>query len=457
VNVDDCDLPEGWKLVTIGDVAKVVGGGTPKTTVPGNFTDEGGHPWITPADLTGYTEKYIARGNRNLTDQGLSTSSAKYMPAGTVLYSTRAPIGYTAIAANPVTTNQGFRSFVPSAEVDSEYLYYGLKLARPEAEQLASGTTFAELSGTNAKKLHLPLAPIGVQRQIVQLLSAAGASSASAGQHLKAACRAVERFRQSVLAAACSGRLTADWRVARGTVDDDLPAGWTGVKLGELTASIRGGSTAVPQHESTTFPILRSSSVRPFEIDYSDVRYLTAEQSTREANYLKNGDLLITRLSGSLEYVGNCAVVSLPRGHRIQYPDRLFCCRLIDPRAYAFVELVFAGPEIRSQIEAATRSAAGHQRISISDLKGFHFLLPPLDEQQEIVARVTQLLDFAGATQSRIDAASREIDRSLQAVLAKAFRGDLGIADGPAASADATFHDERGVVGLEELLPVSDS
>lgn len=101
------ESPEGWKLCTMGEVTKVVGGGTPKTNVPGNFSDEVGHVWITPADLTGYTEKYISRGRRFLTDQGLATSSAKYMPAGTVLFSSRAPIGYVAIASNPVTTNQG--------------------------------------------------------------------------------------------------------------------------------------------------------------------------------------------------------------------------------------------------------------------------------------------------------------------------------------------------------------
>src|SRR5215216_22760 len=128
---DGLDLPSDWKVRTIGDVAKVVGGGTPKTSVPGNFSESAGHPWVTPADLTGYTEKYISRGRRFLTDQGLATSSAKYLPAGSVLFSTRAPIGYVAIAEVPVTTNQGFRSFVPNGEVDPEYLYYVLKYLKP--------------------------------------------------------------------------------------------------------------------------------------------------------------------------------------------------------------------------------------------------------------------------------------------------------------------------------------
>lgn len=427
MNWDDVDLPDGWRLVTTGDIAEIVGGGTPKTSVPGNFTDGDGHPWITPADLTGFTEKYISRGRRDLTDQGLATSSAKYMPAGTVLYSTRAPIGYVAIAANPVTTNQGFRSFVPTSEVYPEYLYYALKLARPEAEQLASGTTFAELSGTNAKKLHVPLAPLPVQSEIVRLLDAASASRASASSHLAIAQGLIERLRLAVLASACSGRLTADWRSARGVEDGELPGGWQRASLGDLADSIRGGSTEVPQIDVTDFPILRSSSVRPFAVEYADVRYLSGTQSTREQNFLVDGDLLVTRLSGSIEYVGNAAVVRGLGGRRIQYPDRLFCVRLADPRESDFVEVAFAGREIRSQIEAASRSAAGHQRISISDLKSFELSRPPIEEQVEIVRRTSKLLMSTDALITRVDATARRLERTSHAVLAKAFRGELSL------------------------------
>ncbi len=200
-------------MCKLGEVTTVVGGGTPKTSVPGNFSDTAGHPLITPADLTGYTAKYIQRGRRFLTDQGLATSSAKYMPAGTVLFSSRAPIGYTAIAANPVTTNQGFRSFVPSDRINSEYLYYALRFLRPVAEHLASGTTFAELSGSNAARMHIAFPPsLEEQKRIVLALDRATAAGRSAVGHLVAAKRLIKLFRQSVLAAACSGHLTANWR-----------------------------------------------------------------------------------------------------------------------------------------------------------------------------------------------------------------------------------------------------
>ncbi|MBE5503094.1 restriction endonuclease subunit S [Mycobacteroides abscessus] len=296
---------------------------------------------------------------------------------------------------------------------------------RSAMQQFVRGTTRQRISRKNLGTLELHVPDVAEQLAITDEIGHLESSRGSAADHIAAARRAVERFRQAVLAAACSGRLTADLRAERGIEDGALPGGWQSDTLGVLAESIRGGSTEVPRNEPTAFPILRSSSVRPFVVDYSDVRYLTADQSTRELNYLCDGDLLVTRLSGSLEYVGNCAVVRLDDDQRIQYPDRLFCCRLTDPREAPFVQLVFAGPEIRAQIEAATRSAAGHQRISITDLKRFHFARPPLDEQAEIVRRVEQLLQLADGLKARIDTASKYVDRSSQAVLSKAFRGEL--------------------------------
>ena len=105
------DIPSNWTWTTMGEIADVVGGGTPRTNDPENY--EGGTiPWITPADLSGYTAKYISHGERFITKSGLACSSAKMMPSGTVLFSSRAPVGYVAIAAKPVCTNQGFKSFV---------------------------------------------------------------------------------------------------------------------------------------------------------------------------------------------------------------------------------------------------------------------------------------------------------------------------------------------------------
>ncbi len=159
------NLPRTWVLATLGVVADVASGGTPSTKQQDYF--DGKIPWITPADLSGYSKKYISRGKRNITEKGLRESSAALLPKGTVLFSSRAPIGYVAIAANPLSTNQGFKNFVPSRWVSSEYLYYYLKSAKTIAQRYASGTTFLEISAKKAATLPIPIAPLPEQRRIV--------------------------------------------------------------------------------------------------------------------------------------------------------------------------------------------------------------------------------------------------------------------------------------------------
>jgi len=111
-------LPNNWLESEIGEIAEIIGGGTPKSTDASNFSNPGsGIAWITPADLSGYMNQYISHGARDLSRKGYESSSAKIMPKGSLLFSSRAPIGYIAIAKNEVSTNQGFKSFVFTKEI----------------------------------------------------------------------------------------------------------------------------------------------------------------------------------------------------------------------------------------------------------------------------------------------------------------------------------------------------
>jgi len=190
----------------MGDVSHIVGGGTPRTADKANF--QGGEiPWITPADLSGYAEKYISHGKRNITQKGLVSSSARLMPKGTVLLSSRAPIGYVAIASNSVCTNQGFKSFVLPDSLDSEYVYYYLMRARSIAIELASGTTFLEISGKRAAKIPLPMAPLPQQHRIVAAIESYLTRLDAAVASLERVQKSLKRYRASVLKAAVEGRL----------------------------------------------------------------------------------------------------------------------------------------------------------------------------------------------------------------------------------------------------------
>jgi type I restriction enzyme, S subunit len=203
--VNPWPIPDTWVWTTAADVAQIVGGGTPSTVERSNF--DGDIPWITPADLSGYTSKFISRGARSISRRGLTNSGARMMPAGTVLFSSRAPIGYVAIAANPVSTNQGFKSFVPSHGLRPDYLYFYLLRARELAVALASGTTFLEISGQKAGLIPVPLAPEPEQRRIVAEMEKQFTRLEAAVVALKRMQASLKRYRASVLKAACEGRL----------------------------------------------------------------------------------------------------------------------------------------------------------------------------------------------------------------------------------------------------------
>ncbi|MDF9392113.1 MULTISPECIES: restriction endonuclease subunit S [Methylococcus] len=142
-----------WIETTIGDIADVYGGSTPSTRDPENF--DGDVPWLTPKDLSVPHPRYVRRGERNLSQKGLRSCSAQLLPTNTVLLSSRAPIGYVAIAANPIATNQGFRSLLVKPEHDHEFVYYWLVANVEELERHASGSTFKEISGTSLKRIRV--------------------------------------------------------------------------------------------------------------------------------------------------------------------------------------------------------------------------------------------------------------------------------------------------------------
>ena len=160
--------PGEWREVMLGEIAEVVGGSTPSTSDPDNF--DGNVPWLTPRDLAGPHDRYISHGARNLSQKGLDSCSAKLLPHGAVLLTTRAPIGYVAIARNPIATNQGFRSLILRDGCVPEYLYYWLIANSRELELRGSGTTFPELSGSSLKEICLSLPPLPEQRAIAHVL-----------------------------------------------------------------------------------------------------------------------------------------------------------------------------------------------------------------------------------------------------------------------------------------------
>ena len=159
-----------WKEVTLSELGTIVGGATPSTKITSFY--DGNIPWLTPKDLSVNDNKYIFRGERNITEEGFKSCSCKMLPKGSILFSSRAPIGYVAIAANDMCTNQGFKSVIPNEETDSEFLYYLLKYNKNNIASQGSGTTFAEVSGKTMKEIEVVVPKEkDDQRRIASILS----------------------------------------------------------------------------------------------------------------------------------------------------------------------------------------------------------------------------------------------------------------------------------------------
>lgn len=363
-----------------------------------------------------------------------------------------------------------------SSELDSAYLRYFLNSwsFKRFASSLNTGDR-PRVDWDQLKGYSLPIPPLAEQRRIVAAIEEQFARLDAGVEALERTQDNLKRYRASVLKAAVEGRLTEEWReehpdakdasallerileerrarweeaqlaryagkeqnppknwhskykepAAPDTADlPELPDGWIWVSAEAFISSIRSGSSAVPHDEEIGVPVLRSSSIRPGVIDFDDVRYLDNEGLT-EDNFLRERDILFTRLSGSLDYVGNCAVVNDLGNRRIQYPDRLFCARLVDSERANYLSWYFASPAAREAIKTVAKSTAGHQRISLDAITKQAVPFPPLVEQEEIVAEVERRLSVMEEVEAQVEVGLKRAERLRQAILKRAFEGKL--------------------------------
>ena len=233
-------VPSNWLWTRLGEVTEIIGGGTPASTVA-EYYENGDIPWISPVDLSGYTEKYISCGKKNITELGLKKSSAKLMPKETVLLSSRAPIGYVAIANNELCTNQGFKSFLPSNAFISSFLYWYLKYSKELLESYASGTTFLELSGSKAGLVEFPLPPLAEQQRIVDRIESLFSKLYEAKEKAQTALDSFKNRKDAILHKAFTGELTKKWREENGVSIDGWENGVLSDFLLKMTAKKPAG------------------------------------------------------------------------------------------------------------------------------------------------------------------------------------------------------------------------
>jgi type I restriction enzyme S subunit len=340
--------------------------------------------------------------------------------------------------------------------IRADWLAHFLQSAeyRHAIEVVATGTNINNLSKTTLRSVRVPYMPEAMQSRVAGILDLLSASNSSASNHLAAARRATERFRQAVVAAASSGRLTADWRTDEHDCDDveslvseatrlrarsvrkapaspadtadaeSCPDTWRVVSLDAITTRITSGSRDWSQYYGSgqgTF--VMAQNVRPGLLDWSYRQAVDPPLSdpSRERSQILKGDLLITIVGAN---TGDVAPVL------DDYPEHFVCQSVALARPAltelaGFLNLWFNSEEHGQSYFADCMYGAGRPHLSFNQLRAAPVFLPPLAEQQEIVRRVGELSELAARLLERIDNASRAVHLSSQAVLAKAFRGEL--------------------------------
>lgn len=422
-------LPSGWELKSLGDVGIIYSGGTPSTSDQTNF--DGEIPWITPADLSGYKSKKISRGRRNITKKGLKSSSATLVPSGSVLFSSRAPIGYVVIAENEVTTNQGFKTIAPYECIKSDYLYYYLKSIKKFAEEQASGTTFLEISKSKFSSLPIPLPPLDEQQRIVARIEELFTQLDAGVAALEAVRAQVRRYRQAVLQAAVTGRLSTSWRKKQYdenggvSIDGSLPTGWKNETLGNLGRVI-GGLTKNQKrdHFPMRLPYISVGNVYANELRLEEVNEIGVLENELERILLKKDDLLVVEGNGSPDQIGRAALWDGSIDPCV-HQNHIIKVRLEHPEMGRFIMLWLLSTSGREKIKKLASSTSGLYTLSISKVASIPVTLPPIEEQNVIISEVERRISVVDQMDKTIEIALRQAARLRQSILQRAFTGRL--------------------------------
>lgn len=449
-------LPASWRWKSLDEIGHVVGGGTPSTRDPANFSDQG-MPWITPADLSGYNQTYIKRGRRSLSKNGLLASGVVTLPKGAVLFSSRAPIGYCVIAGNEMATSQGFKSLVLNPAMSPEYVHRYLISSANYAEERASGTTFKELSGAKFAALRIPVAPPEEQLRIATRLGVLVHPSIDAATGIAAALRVSRSLKSTILSSAFSGNLTAIWRrdnslatsemlatssphveqatggrkatdrVVEGGVglrinsrQRELPAGWSWQLLTRLARQESGHtpSRAVPDYWDGDIPWVgvKDAAAHHGKVITTTVQTISAEGlRNSSARILPVGTVLLCRTAGS---IGHVCRLGKPMATSQDFAAWL-CGPALDP-AY-LMYLLMGERELLRRLGQGT----AHPTIYLPEIRAFSIALAPLAEQVEIVRQLDSLFTALAIGDAEIEAA-RELTANYSARLyERAFRGQL--------------------------------
>jgi type I restriction enzyme, S subunit len=312
------EIPKEWEVKKIIEISEIGSGSTPSTKVKDYW--DGDIPWITPKDLANHDSRFISRGERNITRKAVIENSLRLYPKGTVLLTSRAPIGYVAIAKNPVTTNQGFKNIIPNDGTNSEFLYYLLTNISEYLKDISGGSTFEELTKETLKDVLIPLPPLPEQSRIATVLSWFDDLIE------------VKKKQNEILektATAIFKSWFVDFEPFRDVefvyseeVGKEIPKGWEVKKLGEVVRIFKGISYKSDEKyqeyiEGAYVFITLDNFVRGggFKTEYSWIK----SERIKPSHLVKESDLIIalTDMTQGAQVVGAPAITTLPEGFKV--------------------------------------------------------------------------------------------------------------------------------------------
>jgi type I restriction enzyme S subunit len=440
------ELPQGWAEFNLKALGGTQGGKTPSKSVPAYWTN-GTIPWTSPKDMKSFLLK---NSEDKISELAIKSGGMKLLPKDSVLFVTRSgilshtiPVALTAIET---TINQDIKAVTPNEVTLPKYLAYLLKGMEREILEGCSkdGTTVASVETELLERKAFPLAPHTEQKRIAAKLDALLARVDATREHLDRIPTLLKRFRQSVLAAATSGRLTEDWRaqheakvesvspVRRSDTEQPppkgqvefTPAAWAICKVKDAGKVQLGRQRSPKFHSGENMrPYLRVQNVFEDRIDLSDVMEMVFSGADFERYQLHYGDILLNE-GQSPELLGR------PAMYRGELPGACFTNTLIRFQAYSHVKPDYALIVFRNHMHSGRYRAEGNITTNIAHLGAGRFAevefpLPPLEEQTEIVRRVEALFALADKVEARYTTARAQVTKLTPALLAKAFRGEL--------------------------------
>lgn len=421
------EVPENWVWVRLGGITQVIGGGTPSTSKK-EYYDGGTISWLSPVDLSNYNDIYISRGNKMITLEGLDNSSAKLLPKDTVCLTSRAPIGYVAIAEKELSTNQGFKSFLPSPTYLARFLYWYLKGNKELLESKASGTTFLELSASKAATIEFPIPPLSEQQRIVERIEELFAKLDEAKERLQEVADSFAVRKAAILHKAFTGELTKQWRRENGVSDES----WEEKKLGEVGSWLGGGTPSTSREEyweNGNILWITSKDMKSAVIEDTLMKVNEVGVKNSSANYIEKPALLVVMRSGILRRTFPVAMVKKPftvnQDLKAIIPDK-------DDLEFLYWMLLSNEQHI---LNTCMKNGTTVESINSNALKDLTFKCPTLPEQHEIVRLIDELLARERAAQQAAEQALASIDLMKKSILARAFRGELGTNKASEASA----------------------